>query len=398
MKILVFAHRLDIGGTQVNSIELSACLQDRFGHDVSIFATPGPMAELIRQKGLRYFPAPHPSAHPSPARMRALRQVIMSERPDVMHVWDWPQCLDAYFGAFLWTRMPMVVTSMAMVVNRLLPKSVPTTFGTPELVARATASGRPRLTLMMPPVDVHLNSPAAVDGKVFRLQHGFADTDIVLVTVSRLVEWMKAESLRDTIDVVRRLGRDFPLRFVIVGDGSSLPEIERLAAAANAELGRTAIVLTGAMIDPRPAYAGADIVVGMGGSALRGMAFAKAVVVVGEKGFSAPFNPETAEFFYNKGLYGLGDGCAGSKRLAQIIRTLATSPDRLSDLGQFGREFVLNCYSIEIVSTELERILTDAAQQQRPRLSNVIADGVRTASLLMAQKLVPSKIRRILGR
>ncbi len=71
------------------------------------------------------------------------------------------------------------------------------------------------------------------------------------------------------------------------------------------------MVLTGAMVDPRPAYAAADVVVGMGGSALRGMAFGKAVIVVGERNFAEIFDPDTAERFYDRGIYGLGDGRAG---------------------------------------------------------------------------------------
>jgi hypothetical protein len=82
--------------------------------------------------------------------------------------------------------------------------------------------------------------------------------------------------------------------------------LERLANKVNGELRRPAVAVAGATLDPRPAYAAADIVVGMGGSALRGMAFGKPVVIVGERGFSAPFTPETADFFYYNGIYGLG--------------------------------------------------------------------------------------------
>ena len=38
MKILVFAHHLELGGTQTNAIELAAAVRDRHGHDVALFA------------------------------------------------------------------------------------------------------------------------------------------------------------------------------------------------------------------------------------------------------------------------------------------------------------------------------------------------------------------------
>jgi len=46
------------------------------------------------------------------------------------------------------------------------------------------------------------------------------------------------------------------------------------AALANANLDAKPSLLAGEMADPRSAYAAADIVIGMGGSALRGLALA----------------------------------------------------------------------------------------------------------------------------
>jgi glycosyltransferase involved in cell wall biosynthesis len=388
MKILVFADRLDVGGTQVNAIELTAALRDLHGHEVVLFATPGPMLKLAEEKGLRFLPAPDAHVHPSLPRMYALRDAVRRERPDLIHVWDWTQLLDAYYVAHILMRVPIVVTVMSMAVPRLLPKALPTTLGTPELLDQARAAGRRRLELVLPPVDVHHNAPDSVDAQPFRKRYNIKVSDLTLVTVSRLVDWMKAESLRRTVDVVRTLGRDLPLRFVIVGDGTSRAELERLACSTNVELGREAVVLTGALIDPRPAYAAADIVVGMGGSALRGMAFAKPVVVVGEHGFSAPLTPATAESIYYKGIYGMGDGSLSNARLVADIRGLAERPDQLPALGQLSRQFVLKNFTLETVSALLEKFCR-AAVAEVPRLDVAVADGLRTAAVGLGRRFLP---------
>jgi glycosyltransferase involved in cell wall biosynthesis len=392
MKILVFAHRLEVGGTQMNAIELTAALRDLHGHDVVLFATPGPMLKLAEQKGLRFLPAPDARFHPSTARMRAVRDAVRRERPDLLHVWDWWQCVDAYYAVHLLMRVPMVVTDMMMNLTRLLPKALPTTFGTPALFDKARAMGRRRVELILPPVDVHLNAPDAVDPGPFRQHYGIVDSDITLVTVSRLDESMKRESLFRTVDVARTLGRDLPLRLVIVGDGLARNKLERLAGEINAELGRPAVVLTGALLDPRPAYAAADIVVGMGSSALRGMAFGKPVVIVGEQGFSAPLTPETAESFYFQGIYGRGDGSPGNARHAADIRELAEHPGQLPALGQFSRQFVLRHFSLETVSTRLAQFCHRAVDEM-PSLRVAAVDGLRTAAVYLRERrfLAPSR-------
>ena len=350
-----------------------------------MFATPGPMVELVRQKGLRYLPAPETRIHPSPARMRALRDAVRRERPDIIHVWDWWQCLDAYYAVHLPMRMPIIVTDMCPGIARLLPTALPTTFGIPELVDQARASGRRRVELLLPPVDVQSNAPGVVDPRPFRERYAVDDRDVLLITVSRFAESLKGESLRRTIDAVRTLGRDLSLKLLLVGDGMLRPELQQLADAANAELGRAAVALTGVLLDPRPAYAAADLVVGMGGSALRAMAFGKPVVVVGEHGFSVPFNLQTAESLYYKGFGGVGDGRPGNTPLINDIKGLAENPHLLRGLGEFSREFVVKNFSLEAGSTRLSE-LCQAAASEPVNVRVAAADGIRTMAVWLRER------------
>src|SRR5260370_13866259 len=163
MKILVFTQHLELGGTQVNAIELAATLRDVHGFDVVLFSGPGPMIKFAEEKGLRVLLAPEARYHPSPTRIRALCHAIRDERPDLVHVLDWWQALDAYYATHLGLRIPMVVTDMMMSLTRRLPKRLPTTFGTPEIVDQARAKGRRCVELMLPPVDVHGNAPVACE-------------------------------------------------------------------------------------------------------------------------------------------------------------------------------------------------------------------------------------------
>ena len=272
-----------------------------------------------------------------------------------------------------------------MHLTRVLPKSVPITFGTPELVDLARTSGHRKAVLLLPPVDVHQNAPDAVDPTDFRKRYGIGSGDITLVTVSRLAESMKGESLFRTLHAVRDLGRDLPLRFVIVGDGTARPQLQRLADEINGALRRPAVILTGALLDPRPAYAAADVVIGMGGSALRGMAFGKTVLIVGAAGFCASFTPDTAEQFYYRGMYGRGDGDGNNARLVAELRALTEKPERLPSIGAFSRQFVLQKFSLEVVSAGLSDFLRVSAEES-PRLHVAAADGIRTAAVYLRER------------
>jgi L-malate glycosyltransferase len=392
MKILVCANDLVFCGVTVNAIELSAALRDIHGHEVVLFASPGPMVKVAEEKGLRVLPAPKARLrlHPSPARMRALREAVRQELPDVIHAWDWYQCLEAYYVEYLLMKVPLVATDMSMTLQRLLPRTIPTTFGTPELVDQARAAGHQLAGLLVPPVDIHENAPGAVDPAPFRARYALKDGDLNLVIVSRLDAIMKAESLFRTIHAVGELGSALPLRLVIVGDGEVRDKVERLAQETNAKLRRDAVVLTGALVDPRPAYAAADVVVGMGGSALRGMSFGKPTIVVGIEGFSAPFTSETAESFYYRGMYGVGDKGSGSASLTANIRRYSEQRDNLPVLGEFSRQFVQKHFALEAVSEQLDRICRVAAGKRR-RLQIAAADGVRSAAVwIKERRFVPA--------
>jgi L-malate glycosyltransferase len=385
MKIIVFAHRLEVGGSQLNAIDLASGLRDRHGFDVILFATPGRLTDVVQQRGLRYVAAPDARLHPSFARMRALRGLVRQEKPDLVHAWDWWQCIDAYYSVHLPMGTPMVVSAMTMDLTRLLPKQMWTTFGTPELVDIARAAGRRKVDLIVPPVDMHLNAPDAVDARPFRERHTAGPGDILLVTTSRLSVSTKLESLMRTIAVVRELGRELPLKFIIVGEGTARAQLDALAADVNAHLGREAVACVGALLDPREAYAAADIVVGMGSSAVRALAFGKPVVVVGEQGFCAPFDAQTATSFFYKGFYGMGDGDRGNARLTQHIRALAVSPAKRAADGAFSRQFAVERFSLDQACDRMADLCRRAAADKN-RFRTTVGDALRTTAVYVRER------------
>ncbi|MFN3524861.1 MAG: glycosyltransferase family 4 protein [Paracoccus sp. (in: a-proteobacteria)] len=382
MKVLVFAHRLELGGTQTNAIDLAVGLRDRHGFQVVFHATPGPMQDVLRAKGLELVPAPDARLHPSLARVRVLRELVRREKPDVIHAWDWWQGIEAYGAVHVTMRVPLIISDMMMTLTHLLPQQVPTTFGVLAIQQQASDQGWTRSSYLPPPVDLTANDPDIMDQRECRLAMGFSATDIALVSVSRLSHTLKADSLARTIETVRRLGRKLPLRLSIVGDGSARAELQHLATRTNRELQRKAVTLHGAMTDPRRAYAAADIVMGMGGSALRGMAFGKPVIVTGDNGFARVFDPGTAQWFSVNGIHGIGTGDRGEV-MQETVSRLAMQPDLRRSLGAFGQDYVRRHHDIDQATDQLAGLCHAACSEFTPPS---IQDAARSAVIYLRER------------
>lgn len=382
MKILIFAHRLELGGTQTNAIDLAAGLRDRHGFKVVFHATPGPMQDVLSAKGLDLVPAPDARLHPSLARVRILRDLVRREKPDLIHAWDWWQGIEAYGAVHLTMRVPLIISDMMMTLTHLLPRQVPTTFGVLALQQQAAHQGWTHSSYLPPPVDLAANAPDIFDQGECRSSMGFSQNDIALVSVSRLSHTLKADSLMRSIETVRQLGRQLPLRLSIVGDGLARAELQHLATRANRELRRKAVTLHGAMTDPRRAYAAADIVLGMGGSALRGMAFGKPVIVTGDEGFARVFDPGTAQWFSLNGIHGIGTGDRG-EAMQKAVWRLAMQPDLRRDLGAFGRDYVCRHHDIDQATDQLAGLCHAACTEFTPPS---FQDAARSAVIYLRER------------
>ena len=75
MKVLVYPHDLEMGGSQLNAIEIAARTRD-LGHDVVIYGRPGSLVAKVESLGLEFIEAPVPAVRPSPAVARDLTRLV----------------------------------------------------------------------------------------------------------------------------------------------------------------------------------------------------------------------------------------------------------------------------------------------------------------------------------
>jgi phosphatidylinositol alpha-mannosyltransferase len=209
---------------------------------------------------------------------------------------------------------------------------------------------------------------------------------------------------------------------VLVGGGRGASEIERKANEINERAGRRCVVLTGPTLDPRAAYAAADIVLGQGGSSLRGMAYAKPVIVIGQEGYSEVVAPGSIDRFQRVGFHGIGlDGGAvpdparmhalasgppplneddpGIERLAALMRTLLEDPIKRQKVGAFGRDVICSRFSLEQAAKKMEALYESVLSRSTARRV-ALTEGGSTMSWVLSATLKAQMVkgaRRVIG-
>nr|WP_298097773.1 glycosyltransferase family 4 protein [uncultured Shinella sp.] len=380
MRILVYPHDLAVGGSQINAIDLAAGAQAA-GHEVVVYGVPGPLTGYIAERGLRFLPASATKYRPAPSRIIELARIARQERIDLIHAYEWPPCLDAYYGASLLFGVPVLCTVLSMSVSEQVPSSVPLIMGTEDLGRQARARQTGPVWVIEPPIDVERDSPL-VDGRPFRAAHGIADKEFLIVSVSRHALDLKLDSLVRAIDAVDILGQQHPVVLALVGDGPARAALEKRADAVNRRLGRRAVVLCGQQLDPRSAYAAADLVVAMGSSALRTLAIGRPLIVQGERAFSEIFEPATLDIFLNQGFYGLADDEPGAGRLAAQIERLLSDDDLRSRLADYGRRIVVERFSLErALALQLDIYREVLATRTRNRVTEAVLSGLQALAV-----------------
>lgn len=387
MKVLLYPHSMELGGSQINAIQLAGALRDR-GHEVIVLSEPGPLVERVHKLDLEHVELPLRRGRPSPKVSRIVSDLIRRRKIDVVHGHEWPPIIEAFFGGALVHRTPVIGTIMSMSVVPFLPRGMPLTVGTELIRQSAIASGYRNVELLEPPVDTRADHPS-LDGSSFRAGLGIRPDEVVIAMICRLVPDLKLEGLLTACDAVRDLAvAGKPVRLMIVGDGRAHDEVARRAGEANAAVGYPAVLLAGEMADPSPAYAAADVLVGQGGSALRGMAFAKPLVVVGEAGFSELLTPESAPTFLRQGWYGLGAGSlgTGAPALHAALHRLVDSSGMRRELGLFGRQLADERFSLNHAAQSVESIYV-RAMQTPISFGQLVPEAVRVAAAVGGYRL-----------
>lgn len=341
LRILVYPHELAMGGSQINALELAGAVRD-LGHDVFVFATKGVLLDKVEELGLPYIEAPRSRFAVDPATTIKLNMTVRELGIDLVHAYEWTAILNTTFGPGLAPGANVVMTVLSMDVPDFLPRHVPLIVGTRGL-AELEAQRRDRIHIIEPPIDTEMNRPGINSSS--RRDLGIDEHAFVISVVGRLTTDLgKVDGVLTAIDVVDRLSAHQNLTLLVAGEGEGSAKVREKADEVNSRHRREVVRVLGNVLDPRPTYDAADVVLGMGSSALRGMAHAKPLIVQGHSGFWLTSSPETEEQFLRDGWFGAAG--SGAAELEKALTELLANPMRRADLGAYGRALVEERFSL----------------------------------------------------
>lgn len=362
MSLVFGLEGLALGGCPISAIDLARTLRGR-GHDVSIFAVDEKVqVSLIPYAEAAGFEVARIPSHAGLlGRARAIRRYADAREADVVHVFApglGPAASIAVSGR---RRRAAVVLNWTMENAFWTAPHTPMIVGTSALRDEAEPRHGSQVWLLEQPVDLSLDRPDDEAGAAFRQQYGISSLDLLVVLVTRVERVLKLPGILDAIAAVELLDEagDHSVRLAVVGDGDAMAEVEAWAVQANLALGREAILLTGSLLDPHPAYAAADIALAMGGSALRSLAHARPTIVLGANGFAKPFSPDTVDGFLSAGFFGDQPVDDPAGHLAGLVGELRDAALR-DERGGYGQWVVAKRFGLDAAAESLERMSAEA--------------------------------------
>ncbi|WP_109505932.1 oligosaccharide flippase family protein [Nocardioides speluncae] len=359
---------LALGGCSINAIDLARTLRGR-GQEVSIFA----VEEDVQVSLIPYAEAAGFAVTTIPAdvglvgRARAIRRYADAHDADIVHVFApglGPAASVAVSGR---SRRAAVMLNWTMENAFWTAPHTPMIVGTGAMRDEAEPLHGSQVWLLEPPVDLSRDRPHEEAAAAFRHDFGISSLDLLVVQVTGVDRVLQLSGILQAIDAVVRLDEagDHSVRLAVVGDGDAMAEVQMKTVAANERLGRDAILLTGFLLDPHPAYAAADVALATGGSALRSLAHARPTIVLGENGFARPLAPDTVDYFLSAGFLGTTPVDDPAGHLAGLIGDLR-DPALRDERGGYGQWMVEKRFGLEAAADSLERMYAEALATAPP--------------------------------
>lgn len=369
MNILMLSMSMGAGGAETHVLTLARALV-RAGHSVTVASAGGMLTAGLAEGGVAHVTLPLASRSPV-ALARAVGGIIRlcrRESFDVIHAHGRIPALAAHAARRLSPRVPPCAVTVHGVYSPHAPgarlsKWGERTMAVSEDIADYTAAtyGIDRGRIAVIPNGVDIPEKAADVRRV----------GLDIVTSGRLDGDSSAAALMLTEvfpSVCRELESERPT-ITVIGGGTLEREIRARAERVNREVGRAAVVCTGAVPNAAAEAAKHGIFAGSSRAAIEAMAAGMPVLLCGNAGVRGILTGENfpaaaADNLTCRRAPRTDDPAAalldGMRRLARM------SADERAALGEFCRRTAREHYDIDRTAAKTAAVLSDTAREARP--------------------------------
>jgi glycosyltransferase involved in cell wall biosynthesis len=361
--ILLAAMALDLGGAETHTISLARELKRR-GHRVLVASAGGRMVSMLDEASIPHVQIPMASRNPA-VLFRAygrLRRLLSEAEVGLVHA---HARIPAWLTSLAIKDRPVpFITTYHGVYNAGFPWKFLTRFGQRTIAVSTDVENHLVGPLGCPPEQIRM-IPNGFDTNLFRpgldiapllTEFGVQAGGPHVVHASRLNDHF-ADAAIALVEALPLIDREVPgARLWILGDGNRADEVRQRAEEANRKLGRQAVVATGLRVDVPQFFNLADCVVAVARTATEGMACGRPVVVAGEGGYRGILTPDRLEEWAGANFTAREGGrqlnpTEIAADVVQLIRPEAAAERQR--LGEAGRQYVVDHYSIEAITTEI---------------------------------------------
>lgn len=369
MNILMLSMSMGAGGAETHVLTLARALV-RAGHSVTVASAGGMLTAGLAEGGVAHVTLPLANRSPV-ALARAVGGIIRlcrRESFDVIHAHGRIPALTAHAARRLSPRVPPCAVTVHGVYSPHAPgarlsKWGERTMAVSEDIADYTAAtyGIDRGRIAVIPNGVDIPEKAADVRRV----------GLDIVTSGRLDGDSSAAALMLT-EVFPSVCREFESErptLTIIGGGTLEREIRARAERVNREVGRAAVVCTGAVPNAAAEAAKHGIFAGSSRAAIEAMAAGMPVLLCGNAGVRGILTVENfpaaaADNLTCRRAPRTDDPAAalldGMRRLARM------SADERAALGEFCRRTAREHYDIDRTAADTAAVLSDTAREARP--------------------------------
>ncbi len=383
-KILMALMGLDIGGAETHVIELVKYLKSE-GHEIIVASNGGVYEKSLEDVGIKHYKVPmHQRKILSMIKSYfMLKRIIKENNVDIVHS---HARIPSFLCGLLHRKDNFIfVTSAHGVFRTNFFLKFLSNWGQKVLAVsddirmylqKNYGVHKKDIILTINGIDTEKFAIREKNESVLR-EFGLSKDDKILLHVSRLDE-KTVLTIKLLLEEAEFLSKEIKrLKIVVVGGGSKFEELKAFSDEQNKKIGYECIIMTGPRTDVNEIISVSDVFIGVSRAALEAMACGKTVVLSGNEGYTGIFDKTKLNFSIESNFC-----CRGAKLpnkesiLSDVCKAFndLTQKER-NELGLFGREVVINNYSIKTMTNDCLKAYDMAVRQTKEKQYTVLMSG-----------------------